>query len=121
MARPPQNMVSPSCTSPYGPCQTRRIPEARAGYGVWPTRKGKELVQQKSCTNELMMKENKAHIPFFGVLLDVGIALVVWHTNQLGTMLLGHIVGGQPSLCAPLVHYHLPTIHLSGQPSRGHL
>src|SRR3954462_2610048 len=58
-------MVSPSCTSPYGPCQTWRIPEARAGYGVWPTRKGKELVQQKSCTNELMMKENKAHIPIF--------------------------------------------------------
>ena len=73
--------------------------------------------------NERIIDETKQRhtYPFFGVLLDVGIALVVWHTNQLGTTVLGHSVGAQPSLCAPPVRYHLPTIHLIGQPSRGHL
>ena len=46
---------------------------------------------------------------------------MVRHTSHLGTLVPGLVVGGQPLGRAPLIHQHLPTVHLIRTPSRGHL
>ena len=109
-ARPPQNMPSPSCTSPYGPCKTRRIPEARAGYCVWPR------ISTTKIMNERIIDETKqgTHTHFLAYCLMLALPwwcgtptnwarrslAIVWVLNQASVHHLSAIISQQSILSA---------------------